>query len=84
MYLGCCLVFCSEGVTHFMKRNLVFIVLVVGLLACFAVPIRAENWPCWRGPRGDGTCIEKNIPTNWNPAGAVFGYFPFKIIAFRY
>jgi outer membrane protein assembly factor BamB len=27
---------------------------------------RAENWPCWRGPRGDGTSIEQGIPTNWN------------------
>lgn len=27
---------------------------------------RAENWPCWRGERGDGTCHETNIPTTWN------------------
>jgi outer membrane protein assembly factor BamB len=26
----------------------------------------AENWPGWRGPRGDGTSLEKNIPTHWN------------------
>ena len=26
----------------------------------------AENWPCWRGPRGDGTSLEKDAPTVWN------------------
>jgi len=55
-----------------MKRNLMFIVLIAGLLACCAVSSSAENWPCWRGPRGDGTCIEKNVPTNWNPANALW------------
>jgi outer membrane protein assembly factor BamB len=25
----------------------------------------AENWPSWRGPRGDGTCLEANLPTKW-------------------
>ena len=26
----------------------------------------AENWPCWRGPRGDGTSVETAVPTTWN------------------
>ena len=26
----------------------------------------AENWPNWRGPRGDGTSLETNIPVKWN------------------
>lgn len=26
----------------------------------------AENWPCWRGPRGDGSSVENVVPTNWN------------------
>ena len=26
----------------------------------------AENWPCWRGPRGDGTSHEQNVPVEWN------------------
>jgi hypothetical protein len=30
---------------------------------CFA---RAENWPAWRGPRGDGTSLETNVPTYWS------------------
>jgi outer membrane protein assembly factor BamB len=27
---------------------------------------RAENWPGWRGPRGDGTSAEKGLPTTWS------------------
>lgn len=27
---------------------------------------RGENWAGWRGPRGDGTSLEKNIPTKWS------------------
>jgi len=27
---------------------------------------RAQNWPCWRGPNGDGTSIETNLPTRWD------------------
>ncbi len=26
-----------------------------------------ENWPCWRGPRGDGTSQETNLPLQWGP-----------------
>ena len=32
----------------------------------FAHSLLAENWPGWRGPRGDGTSLEKNIPTEWS------------------
>ena len=28
--------------------------------------IRAEEWPGWRGPRGDGSSAEKNIPVRWS------------------
>src|SRR5690348_7503318 len=43
------------------------------IAACgFAIPFilcaiaRAENWPQWRGPRGDGTSLETAIPTRWS------------------
>jgi outer membrane protein assembly factor BamB len=26
----------------------------------------AENWPAWRGPRADGTSVEKQIPLKWS------------------
>ena len=38
------------------------------LAACAVSTIQAENWPGWRGPRGDGTSFEKNVPTSWDAA----------------
>ena len=40
--------------------------LAVSLAACATVC--AEEWPCWRGPRGDGTSLETGIPTDWDGA----------------
>jgi len=47
------------------------------MLVCFSISILlasvtsqqvlAENWPAWRGPRGDGTSLETNVPTQWSP-----------------
>ena len=28
----------------------------------------AENWPGWRGPRGDGTSLATNLPRHWDGA----------------
>jgi outer membrane protein assembly factor BamB len=28
-------------------------------------PLVAEDWPCWRGPRGDGSSLE-SAPTHWS------------------
>jgi outer membrane protein assembly factor BamB len=36
------------------------------LLAGCASSLLAENWPGWRGPRGDGTSTEKGLPTTWS------------------
>ncbi len=27
---------------------------------------QTENWPGWRGPRGDGTSLEAGVPAKWN------------------
>lgn len=32
----------------------------------FSTSTIAEDWPGWRGPRGDGTCTEKGLPTTWS------------------
>lgn len=32
-----------------------------------AAPAVAENWPGWRGPRGDGTSAESDVPIRWGP-----------------
>jgi outer membrane protein assembly factor BamB len=26
---------------------------------------RTENWPAWRGPRGDGSSLEQHVPVHW-------------------
>ncbi len=43
----------------------------IGLLGLLAIAtcsngVRAEDWPQWRGPRGDGTSNEKSLPTSWD------------------
>lgn len=40
------------------------------LLTCFAIATltQAENWPGWRGPRGDGSSLDKEVPLQWNVA----------------
>jgi outer membrane protein assembly factor BamB len=39
---------------------------IASLLVGNAATLDAENWPCWRGPRGDGTSFEKDVPVHWN------------------
>lgn len=42
--------------------------LAILLVCVFASLATAENWPGWRGPRGDGTSEEPTVPTAWNGA----------------
>jgi outer membrane protein assembly factor BamB len=37
--------------------------LAIGMAA--AIPISAENWPQWRGPRLNGSSSEKGLPVKW-------------------
>lgn len=40
---------------------------LVSLLLLLQAPVvPAENWPCWRGPRHDGTSLETALPTRWS------------------
>jgi len=39
--------------------------IVSALLLAAAAPLRAEDWPCWRGPRLDGSSAETNLPLKW-------------------
>lgn len=41
-----------------------FVLLLVTSIL-FSV-IQAQNWPCWRGPNGDGTSSEINLPVKWD------------------
>lgn len=48
-----------------MNRNLlVSIAVAFALLA--ATGVRAENWPCFRGPTRQGNSTESGIPIEWN------------------
>ena len=40
-------------------------------LALSSVAAQAENWPNWRGPRGDGTSLEMNVPLHWSSTSNV-------------
>lgn len=40
--------------------------IVVLALSSVAAELRAENWPGWRGPRGDGHSTERDLPTTWS------------------
>ncbi len=45
------------------------VLLAWGLIALGAVDNGqvGEDWPAWRGPRGDGSSLEKNLPLKWSP-----------------
>ena len=35
------------------------------ILSALGSPARGEDWPAWRGPRGDGTSLETTAPLHW-------------------
>ena len=45
------------------------------MISSFSVT-RAQNWPCWRGPNGDGTSSETNLPVQWDSATNVLWKSP--------
>jgi outer membrane protein assembly factor BamB len=47
-----------------MKR--IFLTLTSLVLLPTLGQLCAEDWPCWRGPRLDGSSLEKNLPVTWN------------------
>ncbi len=52
--------------------------LVTGLLLAgsIALQLRAENWPGWRGPDGDGHTKEVNLPVSWSATENVLWKIP--------
>jgi len=55
-----------------MTRTLSIAALVVASL----VPLRAENWPHWRGPQRNGISGETNLPVKWSAADGVIWKLP--------
>jgi len=43
-----------------------FLCLTITIVTALSGSVWAENWPGWRGPRGDGTSLEKNVPIKWS------------------
>jgi outer membrane protein assembly factor BamB len=41
-------------------------IFLLTVLLSFPATASAENWPGWRGPRGDGTSREIDLPLRWN------------------
>jgi outer membrane protein assembly factor BamB len=50
------------------------LLLVAQFIACLSLSgsAKAENWPGWRGPKGDGICVEREVPMDWSPENAVW------------
>ncbi len=40
--------------------------IAIGFIVAFAFSTRAENWPEFRGPTGQGLYSGKNLPTEWS------------------
>lgn len=54
-----------------------FFGLIIGsLLISSLTTLKAENWPGWRGPNGDGTSSETNLPTQWDSINNVMWKIP--------
>jgi len=51
-------------------------VIIVSLILTSLSVSRAENWPGWRGPNGDGTSSETNLPTKWDSITNVLWKIP--------
>jgi len=61
-----------------MIRSLWTDCMLLGLAASAAMstPVRADNWPQWRGPHNNGVCEEKNLPTKFDKALNLVWRFP--------
>jgi outer membrane protein assembly factor BamB len=49
-----------------MKHPCLFLAASLLLLTGLTPRVTAENWPAWRGARGDGTSLETSAPTEWS------------------
>lgn len=47
------------------NRRFISLILILLNFSALSV-VQAQNWPNWRGPNGDGTSLETNLPTRWD------------------
>jgi len=51
--------------SHMINPKLTYSIFLLLILNTFSVTL-AQNWPSFRGPNGDGTSKEVNLPTRWD------------------
>ena len=56
--------------------NLRGLIAVTSLTLMLHMVVKAENWPNWRGPKGDGTSTETNLPLKWDSVTNVLWKVP--------
>lgn len=56
-------------------RSSVALTLVITALIP-STPIRADNWPQWRGPLNNGVCTEQNVATEWSESKSIIWRLP--------
>jgi len=67
----------TVGVSKIINRKIIaFLCSAMPLILAFSDAVLAENWPGWRGPRGDGTSLEKNVPVRWSETQNVMWKVP--------
>lgn len=49
-----------------MQKNVLSFGLLLLSVVALTADARGENWPGWRGVRGDGTSNEQNVPLHWD------------------
>ena len=49
-----------------MIKNKYISILVIVLIMSYASEAFSQNWPCFRGPNGDGSSSETNLPLKWD------------------
>lgn len=60
-----------------MRRKLISLVLFLLIINSNSV-INSQNWPNWRGPNGDGTSSDTNVPVKWDSVSNVVWKTPVK------
>jgi hypothetical protein len=63
--------FQTSAFFRFSAFGLRIVPMTLFLVLSIPCPAFAENWPCWRGPRLDGTSSEKAVPIYWSPTSNV-------------
>src|SRR6266404_6352846 len=59
------------GLRSTQGRHRIHVAVLLAFVLTLTFSVAAENWPCWRGPRLDGSSHEKNLPSYWSPTSNV-------------